>query len=630
MKLKGWCGGIGLFTALLVFALSLFSVSARAAFLYKNYIIRNTGDQDVLCDPYIVQKDDYVLKIFRQRGEISHTDFPDFLNIFRLINPQVKDINKILPGQYIFIPLRKLGSGSVPDQEFGVVTIPFVTRTDLSDLLKDHSEVHEVTSGDTVSQLLAAHFGRYGTKAYNEGMNLFKTMNPQVEDVNLILVGEKLWLPKGTLQNELWYESLFDGSETVAMTPPAGTDENPDDPSAQQAAAEEETAAVTAGETTTEAEEAHMAGTMAGSADSERDTAPITALAEAAGLLEARLYQEGTYYFPRPGRSDLQLDLAWLPVLETRDGARVLITIPGDGRIPSPEMLSVLKNFWRDLVVADLPRGADLPRVLDALMYSLTAGSVSERRTLTDGGVQVTVQPRWLIDAAGPGSKSLAITPIAEMANRTSPPVIDYLETLGLELKEVVLSDPTGGTDAEKSSRVSFGQVPVLDGSLDRQAFVRNFFGILGINYQANATVSFGYAGIQIQAVTNTLNRPDGRLVLVDFGNLHGEAATTLQKAGFELIQLPPGGPVSDLIPELLRAVDMACEKDPTFTAASRPSGTNPVFIFLPGFLALEDETPQALLATAPVHDDLVRFFKERGIDVVALTNVSEKQSAVD
>jgi hypothetical protein len=171
--------------------------------------------------------------------------------------------------------------------------------------------------------------------------------------------------------------------------------------------------------------------------------------------------------------------------------------------------------------------------------------------------------------------------------------------------------------------------VPILDGSLDRQAFVRNFYGILGVNYQPNATVSFGYAGIQIQAVTNTLNRPDGRLVLVDFGSLHGEAVKTLEKAGFELVHLPPEGPLADLIPELFGAVDMTCETDPTLTAAPQ-TGSDNITIFIPGFLAAKGETPQTLLATVAVHNDLIRFFKGREIDVVALTNVSEKRPAAE
>lgn len=592
MKLRKWVSGIGLFKILLVLTVGLFSVSAQAAFLYKSYIIRKAGDQEILCDPYIVQKDDYVLKIFRQRGEISNADFPEFLKIFEIINPQVKDIDKILPGQNIFIPLKKIEPGSVPDQEFGVVTIPFVTKTEIGDILKNHADAYEVKRGDTVSKLLSSHFGRYGTEAYNEGLKIFKSMNPQIEDVNLILVGEELWLPRKSLQNELWYESLFDAAGNVALDSPMETE---------------------ALETNAEGE---------ASESGEKKAASLTPLADAAQLMDAKLYQKGTYYFPRTGRSDLQLDLTKFPVLETRDGARVLITSTGAGRSLSIENLSVLKNFWKDLVLADLPRGASLPQVLDALMGSLTGGSISNKRVLSDKGVQVTVASRWMLDRPGQAS-SLAITPINELDEKTSQPVIDYLKTLGIEMKEVVLSNASDKTDAGREKTISYRQVPALDTSLDRQTFVRSFFGSIGMSYQHNVTVSFEYAGIQIRAVTNALNRPDGLLVLIDFGDLQGEAIATLEKAGFELVQVPARGAIADLIPELFRAAGMTCEKTPTFTAARR-SGTDNITIFIPGFLAFKDENPQVLLTTVPIHNDLNRFFIERQIDVVALTNVSD------
>lgn len=596
MKLRGWVSGIGFFIVLLVLAVSLFSVSAQAAFLYKSYIIRKAGEQDILCDPYIVQKDDYVLKIFRQRGEISNADFPEFLKIFKIINPQVENIDKILPGQNIFIPLKKLEPGSVPDQEFGVVTIPFVTKTEISDLLKDHVDAYEVKRGDTVSKLLSSHFGRYGTKAYNEGLRLFKSMNPQVEDVNLILVGEELLLPRKSLQNEPWYESLFDASGNI----------EPD--SAMETDVSEATAEVT--ETASEAGE------------NVKEDISVTPLADVALLMDAKLYQKGTYYFPRTGRSDLQLDLTKFPVLETRDGSPVLITSAGEGRSLPTENLSVLKHFWKDLVVADLPRGASPPQVLDALMGSLTGGSISKKRVLNDNGVQVTVATRWMLDRPGQRG-SLAITPINGMDEKTPQPAIDYLKTLGIEMKEVVFSNVSDKTDTERETKISYRQVPELDASLDRQVFVRNFFGIIGMEYQQNVTVSFEYVGIKIQVVTNTLNRSDGRLVLIDFGDLQEEAIATLEKAGFELIRVPPRGAVADLIPELFRAAEMTCEKIPTFMAARR-SGSDNTSIFVPGFLALKDESPQVLLTTVPIHNDLIRFFIEREIDVVALTNVSD------
>ena len=50
--------------------------------LLKDYVVRYDRGWDILCDPYQVQKGDWVLKIFRQKGEIVLEDFREFLSIF--------------------------------------------------------------------------------------------------------------------------------------------------------------------------------------------------------------------------------------------------------------------------------------------------------------------------------------------------------------------------------------------------------------------------------------------------------------------------------------------------------------------------------------------------------------------
>lgn len=587
---------VGFSIILLVIIVGIFSVSVQAAVLYKSYIVRKAGGQEILCDPYIVQKDDYVLKIFRQRGEISQADFPEFLSIFQSINPQVPDINKILPGQHIFIPLKKLDPGSIPDQDFGVVTIPFVTGAEIDDILKSNSEAYRVRQGDTVSKLLSVNFGRYGTKAYKEGLNIFMAMNPHIKDINFIVTGQEIWLPQKNLQNQPWYESLFDAYGNVAQFEPVEVDSI--DTETKTAAKEE-------------------------GADMRSVDAPAQApIAQAAQLLDGKLYQKGTYYFPRPGQSDLQLDLTKYPILEIKGSAHVLIAPPADeGKRLSEAELTVFRNFWKDLVVAELPADASLPRVLDSVVDRLGGKANPGKRVFTDGGVQVTVQPRWMIEQPKRG-RSLAVTTVEAFQEMTPQPVLDYLEKFGIVLKEVAEESSVDRPLADPGMRVSYGQVPVLDASSNRKTFVRDFFEILGAVYSQNVRVSFPYAGVQIEAVSNLLSRPDGVSVLIDFGDLQGDAVSAIEKTGLKVLQISPNDVTKNLVPDLIAAAGLTCDANPTLLAADR-SGPSNTAITVPGFLAQKEGHSQVLLSTVPVHDDLIRFFHEKNIGVATLINMS-------
>jgi hypothetical protein len=281
--------------------------------------------------------------------------------------------------------------------------------------------------------------------------------------------------------------------------------------------------------------------------------------------------------------------------------------------------LSVLKNFWNNLVMASIPADASVPQVLNAVIGSLPGGSILTKKVLTDNGIEVTIQPRWLLDQPKQG-RCLAITAITDSGKKMPASIISYLKTLDVVYKEIVTSSSAETSTTDSNKPVSFGQVPVLDASLDRKAFVRNLLRIASINYQENATVNFEYAGIQIQAITNALNRPDGLLVLVDFHDLQGEAINTIEKAGFELFQVPQEGENVDVLPKLLGTAGLACENNPTFAATER-TGPDNTFISLPGYLSRKEGTPTLLFTTAAVPDELIKFFYEKEIAVVFIEN---------
>ena len=65
------------FLVIIILACLISPGPAYNTFLYKNYTIRYDRGWDILCDPYIVKKNDWIYKLFRQKGEISQKDFPE-------------------------------------------------------------------------------------------------------------------------------------------------------------------------------------------------------------------------------------------------------------------------------------------------------------------------------------------------------------------------------------------------------------------------------------------------------------------------------------------------------------------------------------------------------------------------
>ncbi len=104
--------------------------------------------------------------------------------------------------------------------------------------------------------------------------------------------------------------------------------------------------------------------------------------------------------------------------------------------------------------------------------------------------------------------------------------------------------------------------------------------------------------------------------LLVDFGDLYGDAIIAIKKTGLEIIQINNKDNAHEVIRKILDALEASYTKYPTFLAAKRPDVYN-TSLTIPGYLISNKERHKILLATAPVNDDVVQFLINKGIKVI-------------
>lgn len=275
--------------------------SVRTSF--KRYAVHSFGDQKVLCEPYNVTKDDWLYKIFRQKGEISEKDFPLFLAIFKSINPDISNIDAINPGQQILIPLKTIDGEDFDESVPGVVDVSVVEFAPLKKKIPARYERHRVKNGDTLSQLIDPVFlNRDGTLT-QQGVKLFLAANPGINGVNLIQKGSVLNLPVPNLAVKYLEDLAVPGSNGAPLIPTPVT-----------------------------------AKTLA-------------TLEQYSRIHRGELLGNGKYFFPAKESPDLVLDLAYTPLIKFQNGARIII-------VPGPEhyrkMEETVRVFWPDVTLADL------------------------------------------------------------------------------------------------------------------------------------------------------------------------------------------------------------------------------------------------------------------------------------
>lgn len=579
--------------------------SSLAVFYQKHYVVERDRDKDVLCDPYVVQKDDFVVRLLEQRGDIAHKDFPKFLDIFKRINPRVRDMDLIYPDQQILIPLRILEPGTLTGQETGQVTIPVIPITGLSENLKQFADPYTVQYGDWISRLISERFGRYGSDGYNRGMRLFKMMNPEIKDTDKVRAGARIRLPDPEIKKKPWYSDVMDQAR----------------PSAAPAPSDKDNAVVPGRAANIPAdiiEESQNNAKTGRPSVSVQWFADLSVLAKAAEILDARIFNKGRYFFPRSGERDLSLDLSKTPVLELSDGRKFLLT---RRQWISPGDQAVLQVYWRNLEVLFVPRQPALTWLLEKLIPKLDPDGYQHRMEIEDKGLSTVLRGQFIYQPSkDQGTIYLNILSDPEM--KTPESVCAYLESRAVMVRDWVETPEKSGWilhDTESSNARRPEPPAVQTRRPDR--LVRVLVEKLGYTYHENIEVCFPYAGFQVRAAANLLSLGQNAEMLIDYGDLQGDAVHAIEKTGFRVLQMQPGNEPDAILEQLADVLNLEIMDDPIFWMANRPRIHN-ISLQVPGFLVSSRDKggeKQVLLSDGPVAREFLTYFDQQNISVIRI-----------
>lgn len=584
-----------IFRHLLGFVVILLSLSESSygAVLYKNYIVRQDRGREILCEPYTVQKDDYVIKLFQEKGEISEKDFPEFLDIFRRLNPGIRNINRILPGQRLLIPLRKLQMDALPGQATGIVTIPFVTLSDVTELLKSYSKAHVVQSGDSVSVLIARRFGGFGSRSYTEGIELFKFMNPNVKNLDHIFLGQRLRLPDPSLRDEPWFPSLLDDSGRLT-----------NQILLKDFIVSNETAMAPASPDTT------------GSAE------PVSGMSRVAQILNAKLLDKGSYFFPGKDGKDLELDLSRFPVMQLEDGSRILF--PREYTISEADLATV-KSYWHRTSTIQVPSETAYEGILDAIVETARLPSTKSDLSFADDQLIVDIHARWIFEepsADGEPMRHICVIPRENSNDLTPDSIIRYLSRKNIIIKdslqdtESTVSRSARASDGDMHLNVSAPEVAIQ--ASDSRLFVAELLKALRYSYSPEGQITFPYAGLQIKTVSSIVLKPDGNPLLIDFGEFFGDAISALTKSGFEILRVAPEDTHLGIAEKLLGALDVSFTENAVFTAVKEP-GEYSISFTIPGRFVPEARASGVLISNQILPGEIARFLNDENIIVLSI-----------
>jgi len=319
---------------------------------YKRYSIFRYENQDILCEPYIVKKNDWLYTVFKKKGELSKNDFPFFLRLFKKMNPQISSIDDIGPGLPILIPLKRVGKKDYDQRTPGIVDVPVIEFSslpkglDLAPFIKKH----RVKKGEIVFNLMDKTFLKKGGTISKEGLKAFQLANPTIKNINIIYEGEDIFLPDPSIKSQPWFTFLVSGEPIHNQPIQKEQHENP----------------------------------------FKIEAAKLARLKEYAFLTGSTLLCRGKMYFPQENNTVQMLDLSSTPVMDFPDGSKTLIL---SGDTVSDTVLKNMQVHWRELKLQSLSEIIDDLRAADKSKAQQKSNDLTEYKKIIQSLLLQTNHP---------------------------------------------------------------------------------------------------------------------------------------------------------------------------------------------------------------------------------------------
>jgi hypothetical protein len=565
-----------------------FSATAFAVMPHKTFLIKSYQGMDVLCGPYTVQKDDYVWDILKRKGVLSKKNFPKFLAMFRQLNSHISDPNRIYPGQHIIIPLKYVKSQGATNSPSSI-TIPVIPDILYYD--------YRVRSGDSISTILARHYDVPVSKITQQQLQLFKRINPDIKNINMIYPGQYVQVP----ELEPTYDLSKEQAPQIASVEPQKLDEF----------------------------EPAQATVQSGEEDLSKDNGvlPIkdegprwsrVVVSEALKPLGGDLISDGSYFFPSRDGTEHTLDLAAYPIVEFKDGQRVLLDI--DGNLSDP-IKKVLNSFWKDLKIANVDKEVTTQSVLEKIIDTLGGSGIKKGESIVlSDGISVTLRGDWVFSRKHGATGELmylCVTVINHPEEGTPKDIQRYLARQGVHVIDILSKKENRAYNAPPPREAKKkGPAVITIDAYDKKAFVSKLFDELGVTYTPDTAINVSYAGFDVELFVNLATTAAGTNLIVDFGAFYGDIASVLTERGIKALTVDPKDKILAIAKSILEPLDIPFTESPLFFAANR-GALRTVSLTMPGMLISRPEETRIFLTPIRLHPSLSSFLKNKSIKVL-------------
>lgn len=328
--------------------------------------------------------------------------------------------------------------------------------------------------------------------------------------------------------------------------------------------------------------------------------------------------QEGQHFIPLKGQGEANLRADTYPMIDLSNGLKVIVdlhhSLPGD-------MASLIETTWDHYRIVHLETGDGLAAALNRILPECGLGTLYDRgeALYLGGDIQVKLTGDWILQkggGAGREGRAFLITLLDEHTPPTPVPVRDYLSRRGAT---VIDFPPPAGPEGMLPP-----PEPVLRSDSDLHGLVETLLDLNRLDFMRNVEIPVydkqGGADFNLFVKADYLLEREGRKFLLDLRGAGSEVIALLRERELSYLSLAGESDPLSVVSRLLEFLEVPFDSGPVDVMATTREDFHNIRIRIPG-ASFQDSAGRRLLATTlDLPEEIRKLLADKGTRVLRLS----------
>ncbi len=288
---------------------------------------------------YKVKKGDVISAIIRRLPGITENDIPDNYRIIKQLNPNVADLNRLYTGQVLVLPGKTSYPAPGKPGEPASDSSPVVATSAAG------TQVYKIKKGDNLTTII--HRELKISDDTLKTINVIKSLNPRIADVNKIYAGQILKLP-----GKIAFVRTAEGAKIIEQ------------------------------EATSPAEAQPQSAKVIPKKAMTQET-KLAVIKHIVTQMNGALSASGNYYLPISKTGQVTIDCAKFPVIEFED--KTVVFLDWDNRFQD-NLRKMIREKWSNISIVKANKKDDVVTILKDIIAATKAYSISKKETPVTAG----------------------------------------------------------------------------------------------------------------------------------------------------------------------------------------------------------------------------------------------------